>query len=134
EWLGSCCGVFAQVVMALLRHLKLVLFGEILNSKGDVYHVVKLAVPDTTVQCSSDHIHERAFHMLEKDKSADKQERDNDGADRHHAEVGNLFTKQCPAKPLDDSGHRVQAIEKPPIFRHKADGVRNWGGIHPALS
>src|SRR5438132_155200 len=90
--------------MAVLRSPKLVLFGEILNSEGDVSHVVEWAAPDTTVQCSSDHIHERAIHMLEKDKSADKQERDNDGADRHHAEVGHLFTKQCPAKPLDDSG------------------------------
>jgi len=82
----------------------------------------------------SDYVHERAFHVFEKDKSADKQKRDNDGTDGHHDKVRALLTKQCPAKPLDDSSHRVQAVEEPPIFGHKADWVRDRGSKHPALS
>jgi len=45
-------------------------------------------------------IRERAFRILEKDKSSDRQDRDNDGADGHHAEVEASLAKQCPAKPL----------------------------------
>src|SRR6266545_424393 len=67
----------------------------------------------------SDYVHERAFHVFEKDKSADKQKRDNDGTDGHHDKVRAVLTKQCPAKPLDDSSHRVQAVDEPPIFGHK---------------
>src|SRR5215216_1027344 len=57
-----------------------------------------------------DGVRERLFHIAEIEQSADQDERGNSHRDPESSIGAISNSKQCPAKPIDHTGHGIQRI------------------------